>query len=123
MALTDKQLSQVRDWITWEPPDDGDLDSAFEELGFQWAVVVRFLRRRLQEFIANPAQFAIPGDYSQNTAANIAGLRETLTQAEVLLASEMAAAGSGGVRHLTRRDPLRDCPTIWPPGRAADAAS
>jgi hypothetical protein len=123
VTLTAAQLAEIRDWVTWDPPTDSDLQATYTGLGFQWAVVVRYLRRRLQEFIANPAQFSLPGDYSQNTAANISALRDSLSRAEGLLAVEMAEAGSGGVARLSRRDPLRDCPNVWPPGRAADAVS
>lgn len=121
MTLSTNDLAEVRDWITWTPPTDDDLNAAHDTLGFKWAVVVRYLRRRLQSFIGNPAQFSVSGDYSQNTQANITALQAQLTQAEANLAVEQATF-NGGVYAYTRRDPVRDCYPPWAADRAADAA-
>lgn len=122
MTLSTADLAEARDWITWDPPSDADLNTAHDSLGLKWAVVVRFLRRKLQSYIGNPAQFSISGDYSQSTAANIAALQAQLSQAEANLAVEQATL-DGGLYAFTRRDPVRDCYPPWPAGRAADAAS
>lgn len=77
--LTSDQIATIRGWISDRtPPTDPELDAMYSRLESLKAVVQEVLRKRLAEFTAKPSQFAVAGDYSQSTAANINGLREQL---------------------------------------------
>jgi hypothetical protein len=81
VALTADQLALLRAEIgPAEPPDDSDLDEIYALRGGLVGVARHVWSERLAVLIATPAAFTAVGDYSQNTAANIATIRQRLIE-------------------------------------------
>jgi len=81
--ISSDQLVVVRSWVSDKsPPTDNDLGAIFSRVGTLKGTVQEVLRKRLATFQEKPAQFAVPGDYSQTRAANIQSLEKTLTKLE-----------------------------------------
>lgn len=79
--LTPYQVEAIRDEIgTAEPPTVADLDALYSRLGTLGAVIYTVLSRRLADLRAAPSTFAIPGEYSQSTAANVAALERQVAR-------------------------------------------
>lgn len=77
MALSSEDLIWVRTKIgDKDPPSDADLDARYDVLQDRTAVVREVLDKRLANFAADPAQFVVPGDYSQNVTGNLDELRQ-----------------------------------------------
>ena len=77
--LTSDQIASIRTWISDRtPPTDIELDPIYTRTGSLKGVVEAVLRKRLADLQARPAQFAVAGDYSQSTSANIASLQKQL---------------------------------------------
>lgn len=79
MPLSTAQRAYVRSEVGDTPPD-GDLDARYDRLGSPQQVVMEVLRERLTAMMAGPAQFDLPGQYSQNMAENIRALERKLTR-------------------------------------------
>lgn len=108
--FTADQITAIRVWVPWDPPDDTALHVRGDVLGTTsiFPVVIEQLRVQLSKLIAAPAQFSIVGDYSQNTGANIEALERQLAAAEAAYYSEQLEAGAtGGTAQLVRYDPVR----------------
>lgn len=79
MPLTDDQTAQVRTEIgDATPPSDADLDLIFDRVGTVGGVIYEVTSKRLADLMADPASFSIPGEYSQDTRANIEAYRDIL---------------------------------------------
>lgn len=106
MALTSEQLYQVRTWLPWNPPTDAELSTRYDTIGESsiFPLVHEQLRRQLMLALATPAQFSISGEYGQNTAENIAGIRQALKDVE---AEQLAEAGGITASSLVRPNPYR----------------
>jgi hypothetical protein len=75
--LTADQLAEIRDEIG-SAPDDAVLQTTYTRVGTLGGTIYSVLSRRLADLMAAPSSFAIPGEYSQSTQANIAALMEQL---------------------------------------------
>jgi len=101
VPLTANDLIWVRSYIGDDtPPEDADLDAAYDRLGSPAEVVAEVLRKRLADLLAGPATFAVEG-YSQNIGANIQALRSQLEYIEGIIPVEEGGFGARIVR-LTR---------------------
>lgn len=81
MALDPEQLAEVRDEIgTTEPPSDSDLDDIHDRKGGLVGVVRAVWAQRLANFLADPATFAVSGEYSQSVRDNIEGIQNRLKE-------------------------------------------
>jgi hypothetical protein len=110
MLLTQTELDLLRDRLPDETnPTDNQLQTAFDGLGDVAQVALRFLRRRLALLVAQPAQFGVPGEYSQNTGANITALREMIADIEANGLSP-SVGGLLEVSQLVRPDAERGRP-------------
>ncbi len=70
MPMTAVQLEEARRWIGADP-DDTTLDDSFDRLGSVYQVVLELIMQRRADLIRSPAQFAVEGEYRQNTSKNI----------------------------------------------------
>lgn len=78
MAITVDELIAVRREVG-DKPDDATVGDVFDRLGGNVeATIDEILETRLATLMASPAQFSIPGEYSQSTAANITALQTKL---------------------------------------------
>ena len=77
MPLTEQELAWIRSKVG-DDPDEIDLEDRYTRLGDVTEVVREVLSGRLANLLAAPASITIPGEYAQNTAANIKGLQEEL---------------------------------------------
>lgn len=106
MPLSAEQTVELRSHIgTADPPAQADLDARYERLGSIAAVAVEVLRERLANFLAQPAEFDVDGDYSQDVSANIKALQAKLGELTPLIPSAAPAALSTG--RLVRANRLR----------------
>lgn len=114
--LTSGQVALVRDWISdVEPPTDVQLDPIMTRTGSLKGVVEAVLRKRLATLQAEPAQFNVPGDYSQTNAENIRSLERQLKLLDshdddlkvITTESGTATAGPIKVLRLSRRGARR----------------
>jgi len=95
------EIREVRDVIgDGEPPTDAELEDIYGRTGTVGGVIHVVLSRRLADLVADPAQFNVAGEYSQNTAANIQALREQLERY-----AAYAPGGGAGVVTITRSRP------------------
>lgn len=79
MALAPDQLTLVRLYIgDAEPPTNAELDAYHDSFGGLVGVVRKVWAARLAELLADPASFAVGGEYSQSTAANIKAYQDML---------------------------------------------
>lgn len=101
MAFTTEELAEVRTWVVWDPPTDAELNERHDALGGMYAVVVWYLRLKYSQLLAEPASYAISGEYSQSTGANIEAFAARLAEAEGLAAAE-ASGSAAGVGYLER---------------------
>lgn len=76
MALSEDDLILIRRDIG-DKPDDGAVEEVYDRLGGDIeGTIDEILETRLATMLASPAQFSIPGEYSQSTDANIRALQE-----------------------------------------------
>lgn len=103
MALTAEQLAEIREWVG-STPDDVTVSATFDALGGVRDTIRRILRMRRADLIANPSQFAIPGEYSQSTVANLKAIDSLLEQLDTApLDTEVASATEiSRVKYLVR---------------------
>ena len=90
MPFTTEQVATIRaSWIPAEPPTDAELVLRSQELGSDsiYPVVIEVLCKQLMLLVGTPASFTIPGDYGQNTAANITALEKLIADAEKAMAA------------------------------------
>lgn len=91
MPLSPNDLAWVRKFVgDTTPPTDDDLDEIYDRYvaidgtrtvaQHRSDVAEEVLTKRLADYLANPAQFIVPGEYGQNTSSNINHLREVLSQ-------------------------------------------
>lgn len=94
MALSAVQAAYFETRLgTLSTGDVSDIEARLARLGGDGnepAVAVEVLEVRLADMLKNPAQFSVPGDYSENRTANIEQLRKMLASAQ----SEAGSAGS-----------------------------
>lgn len=94
MALSAIQTAYFEKRLgTLSAEDVTDVETRLARLGGdgnEAAAAVEVLDIRLSNMLKNPAQFSIPGDYSENRTANIEQLRQTLAEAK----NEAGAFGS-----------------------------
>lgn len=89
LTLSDGDLAWIREYVG-DVPADGVLINTLNEDGVETKenVVRRVLTKRLANFAARPADFTVPGEYSQNVGANIKAIQDMLkglpTVAEVV---------------------------------------
>lgn len=108
MAMTTEELYQARTWLPWPSITDTELNTRFDALGGDfWALVQEQLRRQLMLALSTPAQFTIVSEYGQNTAENIAGIRQAMKDAEQ---ESLGAVGGISAASLVR-------PAPYPAGR------
>jgi hypothetical protein len=101
MAITAEQLAEVRDWVG-STPDDGEVGDTFDALGSVRDTIRRILRRRRADLIANPAQFSVPGEYSQNTGDNLKYLDALIASLDVADISTDSESPPSAVKHFER---------------------
>lgn len=80
MALTESQIRYMRRFVGTTAPSDAELEQRLTRLGDMDEVVREVLDERLSNLESEPAQFSIPGSYSQDQGANIRSLRRRLTE-------------------------------------------
>lgn len=81
MALSADQLLILRAELgDAVPPTDETLDQLYTLRGGLVGVVRHVWQGRLANLINNPASFSVSGEYSQNTAANIAAIQRRLLE-------------------------------------------
>lgn len=98
MALTQDQIDHIRRQVG-NQPDDAALNVLFDRLLTVDELVLQILETRLAELERIPAQFAVSGEYSQSTAANITALRDRIASLGG------GAEGGGGVGFVTFTEP------------------
>lgn len=77
MPMTADQIIAARRQVG-NAPDDATLNATYDRLLDVDAVVLEVLEIRLAELLRKPAQFSVPGEYSQSTDANIKALTERI---------------------------------------------
>lgn len=77
MALTLEQSAYFRSQLG-TTIDEPDLESRLSRLGDEESVAREVLDQRLADLLAKPAQFAVPGEYSENRGENIKALQSKL---------------------------------------------
>jgi hypothetical protein len=77
MPLSTEDLHWVRRQVG-DRPDDATLNEAYERLGTREDVAREVLEKRLANFLSQPAEFVLPGDYSQDASRNISALQEAI---------------------------------------------
>ena len=86
MALSVVQTAYYETRLgTLDAADIVDIETRQARLGgdgYEPLVVVEILEIRLADLLKNPAQFSIPGDYSENRTANIEQLTAKLADAQ-----------------------------------------
>jgi hypothetical protein len=60
--------------------DEDDLQERYDRLGTTAGVVREVLQQRLADLLVTPAQFAVPGEYTQGTGENIKALQAQLAE-------------------------------------------
>lgn len=81
MALTADQFVILRAELGDKvPPSDVDLDQIYTLRGGLVGVVRHVWQSRLAALLNSPASFAVSGEYSQSTSANIAGIQRRLLE-------------------------------------------
>lgn len=81
MPLGTADLAWVRSKVG-PAPDDAQLDEIYNRVGAREEVVREVLDARLAALVAKPAQFSVPGEYSQDVSANINALRAAVREVE-----------------------------------------
>lgn len=77
--LTVAQIVLMRRWVGRRPSDD-DLQTIYDRTGSLTETVREVLETRRADLIADPASYAITGEYSQDTRANIDAINKLLAQ-------------------------------------------
>jgi hypothetical protein len=78
-TLTADQLAEIRDEVG-DTPGDADLQETYTRVGTIGGTIYSTLSRRLANLMAAPSSFAVPGEYSQSTQANIQALQAQLAK-------------------------------------------
>lgn len=95
MPLSATDLADVRVEVgDTEPPTDADLHAIYDRRLTVKDTILEVLIKRLADYIANPAQFVIPGDYGQNVTENIKALERHIARVR----SGVFGAGLPGAR-------------------------
>jgi hypothetical protein len=78
-VLAADELAWVRSKVgTKTPPTDSDLHAIHDRVGTKEEVVREVLDTRLADLRNQPAQFSVPGEYSQDVSTNISETRQAL---------------------------------------------
>jgi hypothetical protein len=80
VPLSEVQLIRVRRHVGANEPTDAELHAIYDRLGDVDELVLEVLEARLATLTSEPAQFAIPGEYSQSVGENIKALQEQLAK-------------------------------------------
>lgn len=88
-------IAAVRAWVGSTPDDDVILD-ALDDHASVYAAALHLLRVRRADMVATAARFAVSGDYSQDTTANIKAL-----DAQIARLEDLAGVDSSTVATLT----------------------
>lgn len=113
MALATNDLAWVRAEIgDTTPPTDATLNDIYDRLLNRIQVAIEVLSKRRADFIANAAQFVIPGEYGENHAKNIEALDKQIAYLRALPGAGDDPNGIGfgagtGVFTLTRAESSR----------------
>lgn len=79
MALSEAELADIRMEVgATSPPTDDDLEEIYDRRLSVKDTILEVLTKRLADYLANPAQFIVPGEYGQNVAANIDALEKQI---------------------------------------------
>jgi hypothetical protein len=79
MALTTDQIKLMRRWVG-RRPDDAALQDGYDRLGSLTETVREVLQTRRADLIADPASYSVPGEYSQDTRANLEAIDRLLAE-------------------------------------------
>lgn len=93
-ALTQDQLVFIRRQVGSQP-DDASLQAIYDRPVTVNQLVLEVLELRYADLILAPAQFAIPGDYSQTTTENIKALAEQIKDWRAYMVSQGEDPGPG----------------------------
>ena len=88
MSATD--LDVAREWVGSEPCDGEVLDAIEIHLGPHRAALA-ILRARRADMVAAAARWAVSGDYSQDTTANIKALDDHIARLEAVCGEATSA--------------------------------
>lgn len=105
-AIDAATLDAVRQW-TGSAPDDATVAATFAIQRTVERCAYWILRRRLADLLTAPTSFTVPGDWSQSTDQQIAGLRTQLDQLATLIGDPALGGAIATVTRLARRDPTR----------------
>jgi hypothetical protein len=72
-VLSEDQLVSIRRHVG-DQPDDAALNSIFDRVGDVDELVLEVLQIRLANLEANPTQFTVVGEYSQDSSKNLEAL-------------------------------------------------
>lgn len=101
MALTAIELADVRTEVgDTSPPSDADLHLIHDRRRNVQDTILEVLVKRRADYIANPAQFVLPGEYGQNTAENIKALDRQIDR----IRAGVFGVGATSVQVLIRED-------------------
>lgn len=108
MPLTTNQRYWVRSEIGLDPPpEDYELDAAYDRLGSKAAVAAEVIRQRRADLLSGPLSFAVEG-YSQNAAGNIQALDAQLKSLDAQAEEELGVLPLGvRIVQLERDAPRR----------------
>lgn len=111
MAMTERDLSRIRDEVG-DQPDDNTLDDYFDELGHWLPVAIRVLKRRRANAAAGGQEtksFSLDGVMSVGlSTANLSNLDAQIARLEAAWDAEQGVtAGGVTTARITRRDRYR----------------
>lgn len=103
MPLLADDLARIREWVG-SSPDDGDVATVYERVGEDpLAAALSILRTRRADMLAEPATWAVSGEYSQSTKDNLAALDRQIADLETLVPGE-STSGLISTVQLVRPD-------------------
>lgn len=76
-VLTEDQVYALRRKVG-DRPTDAELQAIYDRTGSLTETAREILETRLANFMADPANFSVPGEYSQGTEKNIDALTRAL---------------------------------------------
>lgn len=100
MALSQSQLDLLHGELApeaWGSPDDSELDDIFTLRGGLVGVIRHVWSNRLATLLAQPASFAVSGEYSQSVSGNIEAIRRRLFELSAYPDSHMEIPPGGGL--------------------------
>lgn len=106
LTITAADLAAVRAWVG-TAIDDADVDAVWVVQLNVELTALQLLRQRRADFVADPAQFAVQGDYSQNVADNLRALDAQIGQLERLTGTGASVVTTGVLSKPTGARVLR----------------